>query len=988
MMPPQRYASARYKSRPAAFIPFRDDTNLVALRYDQTTQAEPPIPIPPAKSPLRYKRAAATRPTSCVSTPGPAPVVVTPPYPPPSGPLPLPPTEEHPAFRTLSTARTYIDDPKRDSGHATTLSSQAHTFYEESSEDDDPFPYEKIGSFRRPKFVPELLVPPLRIRSSSPTSLYSDYQSRGYSVDGTNNHSRTSIPLSSPGLSEANTVSPTSPTTPPPNFPDKTSSSSIFSRRSFSFRSAGPSMKSTKRLKKKHQPQAVVEDHEETPALSPKGAKTAASSPLVNVAPPPRNGDGHDGARSPNSPKLSGASAPDGDDFADFVHQISFSKRGSIMLGGKRPSRHAATMSNDSGFAQREPAQEQRPPRAFPLAPSVIPKPSLDGAAPSIIVEGDEPRRSVASERATTPPAGAPSSPNSPQHPPSIRLIPIDVERESQKVRSLYEPGEGLRWEDGGRVSSYGERLEPTVEVPSDVDENASRRSLSPSRSINPADQPGAPTPATGIPESAAPSALRPDEPLRNAYELAGGIEDWEDVQVEDVDRYGFIAPRRPMTPSSAPPTVMDSPKQYSPRKRRNVLARKDAAQHSQYLGTRRGPSRKLSARSLHTQASGFSTTSRRSTRSALRQAANLLPHNKDRRWMDEAGEMLAQQHGFISIGDDAGAGQLADEYKQKESSRTEKWRKMAKVIKPGKDGEGMFFEFDTKNPKLIERTWKGIPDRWRAAAWYSFLSTSARDSKKPLATEEELVAKFHSLQEQPSPDDVQIDLDVPRTISQHIMFRRRYRGGQRLLFRVLHALSLYFPVTGYVQGMASLAATLLSYYDEEKCFIMLVRLWELRGLKRLYSPNFVELMEALQDFEKYWLAEKGVAKSLKELCIDPTAYGTRWYLTLFHLSIPFSSFLRIWDVFMLLGESPPDPPSSTAETGKQVSQHASSKGLEILHATSTSIVLALSEHIIDSEFENAMKALTSFVPIKNDDLLMKVVRAEYKQHLGKTKKT
>ena len=51
-------------------------------------------------------------------------------------------------------------------------------------------------------------------------------------------------------------------------------------------------------------------------------------------------------------------------------------------------------------------------------------------------------------------------------------------------------------------------------------------------------------------------------------------------------------------------------------------------------------------------------------------------------------------------------------------------------------------------------------------------------------------------------------------------MFRRRYRGGQRLLFRVLHAISIQFPETGYVQGMASLAATLFCYYDEERAFI------------------------------------------------------------------------------------------------------------------------------------------------------------------------
>lgn len=83
------------------------------------------------------------------------------------------------------------------------------------------------------------------------------------------------------------------------------------------------------------------------------------------------------------------------------------------------------------------------------------------------------------------------------------------------------------------------------------------------------------------------------------------------------------------------------------------------------------------------------------------------------------------------------------------------------------------------------------------------------------------------------------------------------------MLFRVLHAMSLYFPETGYVQGMAALAATLLSYYDEEHAFIMLVRLWQLRGLEHLYKPGFAGLMEALNDFEKDWLEGGEVADKL-----------------------------------------------------------------------------------------------------------------------------
>lgn len=220
---------------------------------------------------------------------------------------------------------------------------------------------------------------------------------------------------------------------------------------------------------------------------------------------------------------------------------------------------------------------------------------------------------------------------------------------------------------------------------------------------------------------------------------------------------------------------------------------------------------------------------------------------------MDEAGDMLTLPPGLADIAEDEEGGRAVASLKKKEWERAEKWSKMARVVKPGKDGEGMEFEFDTRNPKLIERTWKGIPDRWRAAAWFSFLATSAK-KRKNSATNESIITAFHNLQYRSSADDVQIDIDVPRTINSHIMFRKRYRGGQRLLFRVLHALSLYFPETGYVQGMASLAATLLCYFDEEKCFIMLVRMWTFRGLDKLYEAGFQGLMSALDEFQKSWL--------------------------------------------------------------------------------------------------------------------------------------
>ncbi|KAJ5749955.1 hypothetical protein N7533_006983 [Penicillium manginii] len=430
----------------------------------------------------------------------------------------------------------------------------------------------------------------------------------------------------------------------------------------------------------------------------------------------------------------------------------------------------------------------------------------------------------------------------------------------------------------------------------------------------------------------------------RETQELAGGIEYWQNVGAEDVDRYGFI--HFPPKNGAAPHPIQRVTTSLliaseSPRRKRSIRP------SSNRSSSARSPTRNLSTSSAtarpSSSASTISAPIRRST-SRLRSATNHLPHNRDRKFTDEAADMLTVPDGNTGDGQDAAA---ARAMRRKEWEREDKWTKMAKPTKKGRDGGGMKFEFDTQSSKLIERTWKGIPDRWRGTAWYSFLEASAkRHPNSP--SEEELIDAFHELQYVSSPDDVQIDIDVPRTISSHIMFRRRYRGGQRLLFRVLHAMSLYYPDTGYVQGMAALAATLLAYYDEEHAFVMIARLWQLRGLEQLYKSGFAGLMEALEDFEREWLAGGEVASKLNEVGIPPTAYGR---------------------------------PATASAKGPKKNPGTFGQGLDVLHATSAALIDGMRDIILESDFENIMKVLTSWVPIKDTELFMRVAKAEWKVH-------
>jgi hypothetical protein len=100
-----------------------------------------------------------------------------------------------------------------------------------------------------------------------------------------------------------------------------------------------------------------------------------------------------------------------------------------------------------------------------------------------------------------------------------------------------------------------------------------------------------------------------------------------------------------------------------------------------------------------------------------------------------------------------------------KEQRRINKWEKMLVPVSINSASWKVNPQIESK---LRERVYKGIPDRWRRAAWDVLIS---RRGKAPHAP-------YENLLREPSEYDIQIDLDVPRTISGHIMFRTRYGKG------------------------------------------------------------------------------------------------------------------------------------------------------------------------------------------------------------------
>ncbi|EOR01607.1 hypothetical protein E3P89_03265 [Wallemia ichthyophaga] len=333
------------------------------------------------------------------------------------------------------------------------------------------------------------------------------------------------------------------------------------------------------------------------------------------------------------------------------------------------------------------------------------------------------------------------------------------------------------------------------------------------------------------------------------------------------------------------------------------------------------------------------------------------------------------------------------DTLSTKEINRIEKWRNMLqpKQRDYGRNIRRWRLRRSYSESTLARRLVKGVPDRWRAAAWESMLlqniqkqglfprpyynsnasvssekismrtpstrsistvdedveggsSNSGNSSKSVI---ESLIRQYYDRQAEPSSYDIQIDLDVPRTISGHILFHSRYGLGQRNLFHVLHAFSL--QPNGYCQGMGPIAATLLCYYEPEKAYAMLTLLDKYYGMHNVFKHGFPGLLEHLhvQD-EIVKLTMPKVFVKLDEENVPPTSYATKWYITLFANTVPFKTQIRFWDLMIFYG---PDA----------------------VVAFSISILWSLRHNIIDKEsnFETILTSLSNFFIPEDEDNLM-----------------
>lgn len=110
---------------------------------------------------------------------------------------------------------------------------------------------------------------------------------------------------------------------------------------------------------------------------------------------------------------------------------------------------------------------------------------------------------------------------------------------------------------------------------------------------------------------------------------------------------------------------------------------------------------------------------------------------------------------------------------------------------------------------KFEERLEKGIPDCLRSKVWNIFAKGTSVEPANPRQAFRELYMKVSGFERQ-------IDLDIERTLRDHVLFKIRFSSAQVSLFKILVAYSNLDPAVGYCQGMSTVGAFMLLYFEEE----------------------------------------------------------------------------------------------------------------------------------------------------------------------------
>ncbi|KAI9660253.1 MAG: hypothetical protein M1831_003561 [Alyxoria varia] len=198
-----------------------------------------------------------------------------------------------------------------------------------------------------------------------------------------------------------------------------------------------------------------------------------------------------------------------------------------------------------------------------------------------------------------------------------------------------------------------------------------------------------------------------------------------------------------------------------------------------------------------------------------------------------------------------------------------------------------------------------GIPVSYRAKIWAE--CSGAMNLRVP-GYYRDLVSSSDSVDKETAQ---QIQMDIPRTLTDNVFFRAGRPGAQKLQ-EVLLAYACRNREIGYCQGMNLIAANLLLVMPTaEDAFWLLASLIE-NILPDKYYDHSLLTSRADQIVLRQYVATllPGLSTHLEALGVELEALSFQWFLSVFTDCLSAEALFRVWDVVLCLGAG--DNSSST----------------------------------------------------------------------------
>lgn len=211
------------------------------------------------------------------------------------------------------------------------------------------------------------------------------------------------------------------------------------------------------------------------------------------------------------------------------------------------------------------------------------------------------------------------------------------------------------------------------------------------------------------------------------------------------------------------------------------------------------------------------------------------------------------------------------------------------------------------RDKKTKELWWQGIPPLVRGKIWqlaitndlaitmdlYKIMVQHAKSRRNNPADE---VGKMRTVELIPT--------DLPRTFPA-LAFYQPGGPSHDTLKETLEAFAQFRPDVGYVQGMSYLAAVLLLYLDPFPAFCALCNLLNRpcqRSFYRLEAATIASYSHVFKTLLRETVPD--VSEHLNHIGMSIEMFLLDWILTIFSKSLPIDIASRIWDVYILEGDT------------------------------------------------------------------------------------